>query len=197
MFTGIIEDIGTIHKIDEKNDIHQYQIQTNTPFCNDVKLGDSIAINGVCLTAYKIQKDTFSVDVSQETQQCTTFCGQIRNKQVNLERAVTPTTRLGGHIVSGHIDGLGKLTKRVDHDNETILWFETPADLVKYIAVKGSICIDGVSLTVNRIKGSQHCVTIIPHTLQNTTLNSLQLGNMVNIEVDLLARHIEQLIKST
>lgn len=197
MFTGIIEEIGTIQKIDEKKDIHQYLIQTNTLFCNGVKSGDSIAINGVCLTAYKIKKDAFNVDISQETQRCTTFDGQIRNKQANLERAVTPTTRLGGHIVSGHIDGLGKLAKRVDHDNETILWLETPADLVRYIAVKGSICIDGVSLTVNRIKDNQHCVTIIPHTLQNTTLNSLRLGNMVNIEVDLLARHVEQLLKST
>ncbi len=197
MFTGIVEELGIIRKIAEKKDIDQYQIQTATSFTADVKTGDSIAINGVCLTAYDIQEETFVVDVSQETKRCTTFGGLIRNNQVNLERAVTPSTRLGGHIVSGHVDGLGKLTDRIDHENESILWVTGPSDLTKYIAIKGSICIDGVSLTVNQIKQDQHCVTIIPHTLQNTTLNSLQHGDMVNIEVDLLARYVEKLIRST
>ncbi len=197
MFTGIVEELGIIRKIAEKKDIDQYQIQTASSFTTDVKTGDSIAINGVCLTAYDIQEETFVVDVSQETKRCTTFGGLIRNNQVNLERAVTPSTRLGGHIVSGHVDGLGKLTDRIDHENESILWVTGPSDLTKYIAIKGSICIDGVSLTVNQIKQDQHCVTIIPHTLQNTTLNSLQHGDMVNIEVDLLARYVEKLIRST
>ncbi len=197
MFTGIVEELGIIRKIAEKKDIDQYQIQTASSFTADVKTGDSIAINGVCLTAYDIQEETFVVDVSQETKRCTTFGGLIRNNQVNLERAVTPSTRLGGHIVSGHVDGLGKLTDRIDHENESILWVTGPSDLTKYIAIKGSICIDGVSLTVNQIKQDQHCVTIIPHTLQNTTLNSLQHGDMVNIEVDLLARYVEKLIRST
>ncbi len=197
MFTGIVEELGIIRKIAEKKDIDQYQIQTASSFTTDVKTGDSIAINGVCLTAYDIQEETFVVDVSQETKRCTTFGGLIRNNQVNLERAVTPSTRLGGHIVSGHVDGLGELTDRIDHENESILWVTGPSDLTKYIAIKGSICIDGVSLTVNQIKQDQHCVTIIPHTLQNTTLNSLQHGDMVNIEVDLLARYVEKLIRST
>lgn len=197
MFTGIVEELGVIRKIAKKKDIDQYQIQTASSFTTEVKTGDSISINGVCLTAYNIQEETFVVDVSQETQRCTTFGGLIRNNQVNLERAVTPSTRLGGHIVSGHVDGLGELTDRIDHENESILWVTGPSDLTKYIALKGSICIDGVSLTVNQIKDDQHCVTIIPHTLQNTTLHLLQHGDMVNIEVDLLARYVEQLIRRT
>ena len=197
MFTGIIEEIGTVLKIAEKEDIHQYQIQAISSFISSIKIGDSISINGVCLTAYDIQKETFTVDVSQETQRCTTFGGLIENSQVNLESAMTPSARFGGHIVSGHIDGLGKLEERVDYENESTLWFTTPSDLIKYIAVKGSICINGVSLTVNKIKNNQHCVTIIPHTLRNTTLSSLQSGDTVNIEVDLIARYVEQLATST
>ena len=196
MFTGIVEELGIIRKITEKKDIAQYQIQTACSFTTEIKTGDSISISGVCLTAYDIQEETFVVDVSQETQRCTIFGGLIRNNQVNLERAVTPSTRLGGHIVSGHVDGLGELADRIDHENESILWITGPPDLTKYIAIKGSICIDGVSLTVNQIKDDQHCVTIIPHTLQNTTLHSLQHGDVVNIEVDLLARYVEQLIRT-
>jgi len=202
MFTGIIEEIGTIHNVVNKSDIHQYRIQVSTEFMNGVLIGDSIAVNGVCLTAYELENDSFQVDVSSETQKCTSF-GQINieepisENQVNLERAVTPTTRLGGHFVSGHVDGLGILHKREDTSNETVLWISSPAELVKYIATKGSICINGVSLTVNETKGDQHCLTIIPHTLQNTTLKSLQEQDVVNIEVDLLARYLENLSRKT
>ena len=195
MFTGIVEKIGSIHKLEEKEDVHRYQILANTSFTNDVRVGDSISISGVCLTAYDIQEGSFVIDVSQETQRCTAFSRPIRNDQVNLERAVTPSSRLGGHIVSGHVDGLGKLIERNDNENESILWISTPSDLAKYIAVKGSICMDGVSLTVNQIKKDRHCVTIIPHTLQNTTLSSLQAGDVVNIEVDLIARYLERLMR--
>jgi len=193
MFTGIIETIGTIHSVADKEDINQYRIQTNFDFMSGVKVGDSVAVNGVCLTAYALENDSFQVDVSQETQKCTSFGQPIRENQVNLERAVMPTTRLGGHFVSGHVDGLGTLVKRTDHDNETVLWINSPTDLTKYIAAKGSICINGVSLTVNEIQDGQHCLTIIPHTLQNTTLKSLQVQDLVNIEVDLIARYLENL----
>ena len=193
MFTGIIEAIGTIHSVADKEDIHQYRIQTNIDFMSGVKVGDSVAVNGVCLTAYELENNSFKVDVSQETQRCTSFGQPIREYQVNLERAVMPTTRLGGHFVSGHVDGLGTLVKRADNDNETVLWINSPAELVKYIAAKGSICINGVSLTVNEIQGDQHCLTIIPHTLQNTTLKLLQIQDLVNIEVDLIARYLENL----
>ncbi len=196
MFTGIIEEIGTIYSIADKEDIHQYHIHASTSFINGIQRGDSIAVNGICLTAYDIQQDSFHIDVSKETQKCTSFGVPIRDNRVNLERAVTPLTRLGGHLVSGHIDGLGTLVKREDNHNETILWISNPLELAKYVAVKGSICVNGVSLTVNEIKDNQLCVTIIPHTLENTTLNFIQERDLVNIEVDLIARYLEQIINS-
>ena len=193
MFTGIVEAMGRLHKTVTEQDVQRYQIQTSPDFTGEIKPGDSISVNGVCLTAYAIQEQSFMVDVSQETQRCATFGGLLRNNQVNLERAVTPATRLGGHFVNGHVDAVGTLNERIDNENESILWIRAPSDLTKYIAVKGSICIDGVSLTVNLIKEDQHCVTVIPHTLQNTTLHLLQPNDAVNIEVDLLARYLEQL----
>ena len=196
MFTGIIEEVGSIENIAIKEDIHKYQIQASSEFIKGVQQGDSIAVNGVCLTAYEVLKDSFNVDVSEETQKCTNF-GQItKNKQVNLERAVTPSTRMGGHFVSGHVDGLGSLTRRDDKENETVLWVQLPSELVKYVAVKGSICIDGVSLTVNDADGEQCCMTIIPHTLSHTTLASMNIEDRVNIEVDLVARYLEQIINN-
>lgn len=197
MFTGIIEEVGSIQKVASKADIHQYRIQTSARFMEGVKLGDSIAVNGICLTAYDLLNDSFQVDVSNETQNCTSFGYSEVNHHVNLERSVTPTTRLGGHMVSGHVDSLGTLVKRDDNDNETVLWVKIPSELVKYIAVKGSICINGVSLTVNQTLDDQFCVTIIPHTLQNTTLNTVQAMDLVNIEVDLVARYLEKLSQST
>lgn len=193
MFTGIIEEIGVIEKNVLKNDIHQYKISASINFLKDVINGDSISVNGVCLTAYDVNSNIFSVDISIETQRCTTFSYMSNNMLVNLERAVTPSTRLGGHFVSGHVDGLGELLKREDNENEVIMWISTPTNLKKYIATKGSICINGVSLTVNEIRDKQHCLTIIPHTLTNTTLSQLNVGDKVNIEIDLLARYIEQL----
>ncbi len=196
MFTGIIEEVGNIHSVANKQDIHQYQIQASNDFIQGVQQGDSIAVNGVCLTAYDVQADSFYVDVSQETQKCTSFGYISDNSQVNLERAVTPSTRLGGHFVSGHVDGLGALVQREDKENETILWIQAPENLSKYIAVKGSICINGVSLTVNKVKGDQCCITIIPHTLTNTTLNAIKVQDRVNIEVDLIARYLERIIQA-
>lgn len=193
MFTGIVEEMGILQSVVEKRDIHQYQVQTSKIFLEHVVEGDSIAINGVCLTVYNIRSDTFEVDVSNETQRCTTFGFQGDSKSVNLERAVTPTTRLGGHFVSGHVDGLGELLSREDKENESIIWLSTPSNLKKYIATKGSICVNGVSLTVNEILDDRHCITFIPHTLKKTTLRSLKIGDKVNIEVDLLARYLEQL----
>ncbi len=195
MFTGIIEQTGTLHQIAVKKDVLQLQVQVTAAFSSGVKNGDSIAINGVCLTAYEVRASAFNVDVSKETQRCTTFGNPINNCRVNLERAVTPSTPLGGHIVSGHIDALGELTTRNDNDNETILWFTVPPGITRYLAVKGSICVDGVSLTINAVSGNQYCVTLIPHTLKNTTLHSLQPGGKVNIEVDLVARYLERLIQ--
>ena len=193
MFTGIVEEVGSIQNTAKKDDIHQYQIHASSSFVQDVQQGDSIAVNGVCLTAYDVQSDSFCVDVSEETQKCTNFGQLVRNNKVNLERAVKPTTRLGGHFVSGHVDGLAVVTQREDKENETILWLQVPSELVKFIAVKGSICINGVSLTVNQTNTDQCCITIIPHTLANTTLVSVQVQESVNIEVDLIARYLEKI----
>ena len=197
MFTGIIEEIGLIHHQSNQSDIHQYKIQTSDNFIAGVQKGDSIAVNGVCLTAYRIDNNSFQVDVSEETQKCTNFGNPIRENHVNLERSVTPSTRMGGHFVSGHVDGMGLVDKRIDKENESIFWFSPPKRLLKYIAAKGSICINGISLTVNNINNDQFCVTIIPHTLNNTTLRNIKTEDKVNIEVDLVARYLEQLTKST
>lgn len=197
MFTGIIEEIGTILDVSTENNVSQFRILTSSKFMEGVSLGDSIAVNGICLTAYNLLNDSFQVDVSNETKHCTNFNQPLRNNQANLERSVTPSTRLGGHMVSGHIDGLGELVQREDNVGETVLWLKTPTELMKYIAVKGSICINGVSLTVNETLENQFCVTIIPHTLKNTTLNTLAIQDMVNIEVDLVARYLEKLIQPT
>ena len=197
MFTGIIEEIGLIQYLSNKADIHQYKIKTSDKFITGVQQGDSIAVNGVCLTAYQIEESSFQVDVSEETQRCTHFGHAIGENYVNLERAVTPNTRMGGHFVSGHVDGMGTVSKRIDKENEAQFWFSVPKKLLKYIAIKGSICINGISLTINDTDDDQFCVTIIPHTLKNTTLKNVKTDDKVNIEVDLVARYLEQLTKTT
>lgn len=195
MFTGLIEEIGSLAIVAEKKDIRIYSIHANTEFVAGIEEGDSVSVNGVCLTAYKIEHDSFTVDVSEETQNCTNFGCTQNNTSVNLERAVMPATRLGGHLVSGHVDGQGRLLERKDNENETVLWVSTPHELAKYISKKGSICLNGVSLTVNEIQDDKHCLTIIPHTLKKTTLNELQVHDFINIEVDQIARYLEQLNK--
>ncbi len=130
-----------------------------------------------------------------ETRECTTFGASAPQSQVNLERSVTPTTRLGGHIVSGHVDGIGRLEAREDQENESVLWISIPQGLSRYIVPKGSVCVDGVSLTVNRVEKSQYCVTVIPHTLECTTLGGRRAGDEMNIEVDLVARYLAHLIE--
>ena len=195
MFTGIIEELGRAHKLKEEKDIYQYQVHSTPEFVSQIKTGDSISISGVCLTAYAIHKTSFNVDVSVETLRCTTLGSLSRNNRVNLERAVTPSTRLGGHIVNGHVDGIGTLETREDSENESVLWFSVPLSLTKYIAIKGSVCVDGVSLTVNQIEENRYSVTVIPHTLDNTTLGQIRPGDKVNLEVDLIARYLERLME--
>ncbi len=195
MFTGIVEEVGSAHKLKEEKDIHQYQVRSTPAFASEVETGDSVSISGVCLTVYDVQSHSFRADVSMETRRCTTFGNPSRHDRVNLERAVTPSTRLGGHIVSGHIDGIGMLEVREDNENESVLWISTPPDLSRYMAPKGSVCVDGVSLTVNQVKEDQYCVTVIPHTLENTTLGRVQPGDEMNLEVDLVARYLERLMQ--
>ena len=195
MFTGIVEEVGTFQRLEGEQGSHQYRISTTPAFVEGIKTGDSISINGVCLTAYDVQADSFQVDVSMETRECTTFGASAPQSQVNLERSVTPTTRLGGHIVSGHVDGVGRLEAREDQENESVLWISIPQGLSRYIVPKGSVCVDGVSLTVNRVEKNQYCVTVIPHTLECTTLGYRRVGDEMNIEVDLVARYLAHLIE--
>lgn len=195
MFTGIVEEVGSLQRLEGEQGTHQYRVSTTPAFAEGINTGDSISINGVCLTAYDVQADSFRVDVSMETRECTTFGTSSSEGQVNLERSVTPTTRLGGHIVSGHVDGICRLEARENHENESVLWISIPEDLSRYIVPKGSVCVDGVSLTVNRVEKDRYCVTVIPHTLECTTLGSRREGDEMNIEVDLVARYLAHLIE--
>ena len=161
----------------------------------DAQLGDSIAVNGVCLTAVELGVDYFYADVSNETLTRTTLKEAKIGTPVNLELALTPTTRLGGHIVSGHVDGIGTVLEKKADARSVRFRFKAPDNLAKYIAEKGSMCIDGISLTVNEVDGAVFGVNIVPHTLQETTLGQTEVGDRVNLEVDLLARYMERLMQ--
>lgn len=194
MFTGIIESIGRIESIEDKGGDARFWINTGKMDMSDVQLGDSIAMNGVCLTAIDLRDDAYCADVSGETLSLTSLKQLKAGSAVNLEKALTPTTRLGGHLVSGHVDGLGKVIDRYDDGRSVRFVIEAPKPLAKYIAVKGSITVDGTSLTVNKIDGCQFELNIVPHTLQETIMDSYQPGGEVNLEVDLIARYLERLI---
>ncbi|ABS09288.1 riboflavin synthase [Shewanella baltica] len=194
MFTGIIEAIGTLRKLERKGDDIRLTVASGKLDLNDVRLGDSIATNGVCLTVVQQLADGYVADVSAETVSLTGFANYKVGTKVNLEKAVTPTTRLGGHMVSGHVDGIAMVEQRLVRGQAIEFWLAAPAELGRYIAHKGSITIDGVSLTVNEVDGSRFRLTIVPHTAGETTLIDLQAGDKVNIEVDLIARYLERLM---
>ncbi len=195
MFTGIILAVGKISAIERKAGDCRLTIATGKLPLNDVVLGDSIAVNGVCLTAVELGKDYFCADVSNETLSRTILNAATVGTPVNLELALTPTTRLGGHIVSGHVDGIGTVMEKRADGRSFRFKFKAPDNLAKYIAEKGSICINGISLTVNDVDGAVFSVNIVPHTLKETTLGDATVGTKVNLEVDLLARYLERLIK--
>jgi len=195
MFTGIILAVGKIASIQPKGGDFLVKIETGKLAIGDADLGDSIAVNGVCLTAVELGANYFCADVSNETMSRTGLKAAKVGAAVNLELALTPSTRLGGHIVSGHVDGLGKVVSK-DQDGRSFRYkFKVPDELAKYIAEKGSICINGVSLTVNSVDGAFFSVNIVPHTLKETTLGEMVAGTEVNLEVDLLARYMERLMK--
>jgi len=194
MFTGIIESLGKIESIEEKGGDARFWIQTGKMDMSGVQLGDSIAMNGVCLTAIELREDAYCADVSGETLSLTSLKQVKPGSTVNLEKALTLSTRLGGHLVSGHVDGLGKVIDRYDDARSVRFVIESPKTLAKYIAVKGSITVDGVSLTVNKLDGCQFELNIVPHTLQETIMHSYQPGSEVNLEVDLIARYLERLM---
>jgi riboflavin synthase len=194
MFSGIVADIGNITRAENRDGGLRLSVATHTLGMDDVRLGDSIAVNGVCLTVVKIDGNTFTVDVSRETLSCTVGLEE-RDKRVNLEKALRLSDRLGGHLVSGHVDGVGEVVEFNDIGESWRLIVRAPHQLAKYIAVKGSITINGVSLTVNHVAGSEFEVNLIPYTLQMTNLQDLAVGSRVNLEVDMIARYVEQMMR--
>ncbi len=194
MFTGIIQAIGEIRRLEERGGDVRLSIGTGKLAMRDVVLGDSIAVNGVCLTAVVLNETEFSADVSRETLSLTTL-GHLRSgSPVNLEKALTLSTPLGGHLVSGHVDGVGRIVDRQGDARSVRLRIQAPAELARYIAHKGSICIDGTSLTVNSVEGSEFDLNIVPHTLDETIIAQYRAGSDVNLEVDLVARYLERLL---
>lgn len=194
MFTGIIESKGHIAIIERVGGDARMTIAAADDYLKGTNLGDSIAVNGVCLTAVAFTTDDFIADLSAETLQGTTASQWCEGQPVNLEKALTPHKPLGGHMVSGHVDGVGHLVEKHEDARGWRLSFEVPKALAKYIARKGSITIDGISLTVNEVDKTRFGVMIVPHTWQHTTLGLLTVGGAVNLEVDLIARYLERLL---
>jgi len=199
MFTGIIQAKGNIKEIRISNKGAVFALNSNSLELSDVSIGDSIAVNGVCLTITQLDKNSFSADVSQETLNCTTFSQLKKDQNINLEKSLRLNQGIDGHLVSGHVDGVGEVVSLQKEGESTRLKIKVKNDLSKYIAKKGSICINGVSLTVNSVEADIFDVNIVPHTLSVTTLGELIENSRVNIEIDIIARHIEHLIshKST
>lgn len=195
MFTGIVQSVGRVVRLEPRGGDLRLHLDTADLDLSDAQPGDSIAVSGVCLTAVALEARGFAADVSNETLSLTTL-GQLRTGDpVNLEKALRLADRLGGHLVSGHVDGLGKVVS-VAADGRSQRWtFEVPAELARYVAAKGSVCIDGTSLTVNEVAGLRFGVNLIPHTVAHTTFHARRAGDAVNIEVDMLARYVERLLR--
>ncbi len=195
MFTGIIEELGKVKAIDIQPDSLRITIE-GPLVVSDVKRGDSISVSGACLTAIEHDATSFTADVMQETLRKTSLDGVKVGDSVNLERAMTAATRFGGHVVLGHVDGVGEVISRAPSENWEWLRVSIPKELMKYVVLKGSITIDGISLTVNEMGEDYIGLSLIPETLAVTTLGSKQPGSKVNVEVDVMAKHIERLIEA-
>ncbi len=194
MFTGIIEDVGYIETLTPTGDDIRLRIRVNKLDMSDVALGDSIANNGVCLTVVDMNSSGFSADVSHETIKRSGFADYKAGSKVNLEKAMLPTSRFGGHIVSGHVDGVGEVVSVNPVGRYVEIWVQAPKDLARYLAEKGSITVDGVSLTVNAVEGAKFLITLIPHSLQETIIGGYKKGTKINLEVDVVARYLERLM---
>jgi riboflavin synthase len=196
MFTGIIQAVGSVARLEPRGGDVRLTVDTGTLDMTDVALGDSIAVAGVCLTVVSFDARSFAADVSNETLAHTSLGAHKAGSPVNLEKALRLSDRLGGHLVSGHVDGTGKVVS-VLPDGRSQRWtFEVPSDLARYIAHKGSVCIDGTSLTVNEVAGNRFGVNLIPHTVAQTTFHARRAGDTVNIEVDVVARYVERLLSA-
>ena len=191
MFTGIVETMGQVRHVQASAAGARIVIGCGNLRLDDVRIGDSIAVNGCCLTVVKLEPDAFHVDVSQETLSATT--GFAHGDPVNLEKALRLSDRLGGHLVTGHVDARGEVTRLEPAGESRLVEIRVPAGLQRYLARKGSVTVNGVSLTVNRVAEDRFEVNLIPHTLHVTTLKHLRVGSPVNLEVDLLAKYLEQL----
>jgi riboflavin synthase len=200
VFTGIVEEVGTVVDREEQADSAVLRIRAATVL-EDVKLGDSIAVNGVCLTVTDVDGDVWSTDVMAETLRRSSLGGAAAGAGVNLERAVTAHTRLGGHMVQGHVDGVGRIASRTPSEHWEVVRIGLPADLARYVVEKGSITVDGVSLTVSAVSAAHDDdpwfeVSLIPTTLRETTLGARAPGEPVNLEVDVIAKYVERLLGS-
>ena len=197
MFTGIIQSIGrieSVHPLGGDDAGVRVQVDASGLDCDDIAIGDSVAIGGVCLTVVAQEAKRLDFDVSTETLRCTTGLASA-GSEVNLEKALRFGDRLGGHLVSGHVDGVGRVVTFNPEGESHRLDIEAPAEMARFIAIKGSITVDGVSLTVNEVNGSMFSVNLIPHTLEVTTLKSLATGAAVNLEVDVVARYLDRLME--
>jgi len=195
MFTGIVEAVGEITACEERGGDLRLRVKTNELDLAGLQLGDSISTNGVCLTVVDMPGDGYVADVSAETLSLTTVGDWSVGTPVNLERALTPDTRMGGHFVSGHVDGVGEVVSRHPDARSERFRLRAPRVLAKYIAHKGSITVDGTSLTVNRVEGAEFELNIVPHTLEKTVIGTYKPGTRVNLEVDLIARYLERLLQ--
>lgn len=193
MFTGIVEELGQVEKLETLTDAVRISI-AGPLVVSDAKIGDSISVNGVCLTVTEKTPSSFSADVMQETLNRSTLGKLSEGSKVNLERPVTLATRLGGHMVQGHVDGMGQIISREKSENWDVVTIEPPKDLLKYIVEKGSITVDGTSLTVASVNEKVFTVSLIPETLAKTTLGLVQVGDKVNLEVDVMAKYVEKLM---
>jgi riboflavin synthase len=196
MFTGIVEELGTVAGVEDQGDAIRLTVRAATVL-GDAGLGDSISVNGCCLTVATRTDDTWTADVMQETLDKTGLAGVRPGDRVNLERAVTADKRLGGHIVQGHVDGVGEVLSRTPSEHWEVVEIALPAPLARYVVAKGSIAVDGVSLTVVDVADDRFTVSLIPETLARTTLGARRPGDRVNLEVDVLAKYVERLLPFT
>jgi riboflavin synthase len=195
LFTGLIEDLGTLREVRRGAEETRLTVATALPM-SELTLGESIAVNGICLTVVAFGNGSFSADVSTETVARTTFAELAPGHRVNLERALRLSDRLGGHLVSGHVDGVGTVLERTREGNATRFTFRIPAALSRYLVSKGSVAVDGISLTVNAVDGETFSLTIIPHTMVMTTLQALAAGGRVNIETDIIGKYVERFLRA-